>query len=168
MEGVVTMTMTGPCKISNSSSKFFSICSKFPDVPLFRPKPSMEDDLRARRCSFTIKPAKECFVMEVFHWTFGNLPCYLSNIITYQFSSVQFSHSVMFDSFRSHELQHARSPCTSPTPGVHPNSCPSSRWCHPAISSSVVPFSSCPQYLPASQSFPMSQLFSWGGQSTGV
>ena len=97
MEGVVTMTMTGPCKISSSSSKFFSICSKFPDVPLFRPKPSMEDDLRARRCSFTIKPAKECFVMEVFHWTFGNLPCYLSNIITYQFSSVQLlSHDWLF------------------------------------------------------------------------
>ena len=63
---------------------------------------------------------------------------------------------------------HTRPPCPSPTPGVHPNSCPSSRWCHPAISSSVVPFSSCPQSLPASGSFPMSQLFTWGGQSTGV
>ena len=62
----------------------------------------------------------------------------------------------------------ARPPCPSPTPGVYPNSCPLSRWCHPAISSSVVPFSSCPQSLPASKSFPMSQLFSWGGQSTGV
>ena len=62
----------------------------------------------------------------------------------------------------------ARPPWPSPTPGVHPNSCPSSQWCHPAISSSVVPFSSCPQSLSASQSFPMSQLFSWGGQSTGV
>ena len=62
----------------------------------------------------------------------------------------------------------ARPPCPSPTPGVHPNSCPSSRWCHPAISSSVIPFSSCPQSLPASGSFPMSQLFAWGGQSTGV
>ena len=74
----------------------------------------------------------------------------------------------MSDSLRPHELQHARPPCPSPTPGVHPNSCPSSRWCHPAISSSVVPFSSCPQSLPASESFPMSQLFTWGGQSTGV
>ena len=73
--------------------------------------------------------------------------------------SVQFSHSVMSDSLRPHELQHARPPCPSPTPGVHSNSCPSSRWCHPAISSSVVPFSSCPQSLPASESFPMSQLF---------
>ena len=86
-----------------------------------------------------------------------------------QFSSVQFSCSIMSDSWpqdwkRSHESQHTRPPCPSPTPGVHPNSCPSSRWCHPSISSSVVPFSSCPQ----SGSFPMSQLFAWGGQNTGV
>ena len=84
------------------------------------------------------------------------------------FSSVQFSHSVVSDSLRSLELQHARPPCLSPTPGVHPNSHPLSWWCHPAISSSVIPFSSCPQSLPASESFPVSQLFSWGGQSTGV
>ena len=81
---------------------------------------------------------------------------------------VQFSHSVVSDSLRPHESQHARPPCSSPTPGVHSNSHPSSRWCHPAISSSVVPFSSCPQSLPASESFPMNQLFAWGGQSTGV
>ena len=81
---------------------------------------------------------------------------------------VQFSASVMSDSLRPHELQHARPPCPSPTPGVHPNSCPLSWWCHPAISSSVVPFSSCPQSLPTSGSFPMNQLFAWGGQSTGV
>ena len=68
----------------------------------------------------------------------------------------------------SHESQHARPPCPSPTPRVHPNSCPSSRWCHPAISSSVIPFSSCPQSLPASESFPMSQFFAWGGQSIRV
>ena len=74
----------------------------------------------------------------------------------------------MFDSLRPHESQHARPPCPSPTPVVHPNSCPSSRWCHPAISSSVVPFSSCPQSLPASESFLMSQLFAWGDQSIGV
>ena len=84
------------------------------------------------------------------------------------FSSVQFSDSVESDSLRSHESQHARPPYPSPTPGVHSNSCPSSQSCHPAISSSVVPFSSCPQCLPASKSFPMSQLFVWGGQSTGV
>ena len=83
-------------------------------------------------------------------------------------SSVQFSPSVVSDSLRPQELQHARPPCPSPTPGVHSYSCPSSRWCHPAISSSVVPFSSCPQSLPASGSFPMSQLFTWGGQSIGV
>ena len=85
-----------------------------------------------------------------------------------QFSSVQFSRSVMFDSLWPHESQHARPPCPSPTPGVHSDSCPSNRWCHPAISSSVFPFSSCPQSLPASESFPMSQLFAWGGRSTGV
>ena len=83
-------------------------------------------------------------------------------------SSVQFSHSVKSDSLRLHELQCARLPCPSPTPGVHPNLCPSSRLCYPAISSSVVPFSSFPQSLPASESFPMSQLFASGGQSTGV
>ena len=82
--------------------------------------------------------------------------------------SVQFSCSVVSDSLRPHESQHARPPCPSPTPGVHSNSGPSSRWCHPTMLSSVVPFSSCPQSLPASESFPMSQLFAWGGQSTGV
>ena len=82
--------------------------------------------------------------------------------------SVQFSHSVVSDSLRPYELQHARPPCPSPTHGVHLNSGPSSQWCHLAISSSIVPFSSCPQFLPASGSFPMSQLFAWGGQSTRV
>ena len=86
----------------------------------------------------------------------------------YKVYSVQFSHSVVSDSLRPHELQHARPPCPSPTPGVYPNSCPSSWWCHPAISSSVVPFSSCPQCFPASGSFPMSQLLTWGGESIGV
>ena len=81
---------------------------------------------------------------------------------------VQFHCSVVSDSLGPHESQHARPPCSSPTPGVHSDSRPSSQWCHPAISSSVVPFSSCPQSLPESQSFPMSQLFAWGGQSTGV
>ena len=84
------------------------------------------------------------------------------------FSSVQFSRSVVSDSLQPHELQHARPPCPSPTPRVHSNSCPSSRWCHLAISSSVIPFSSCAQSLPASESFPMSQLFAWSGQSTRV
>jgi len=82
--------------------------------------------------------------------------------------SVQFSHSVVSDSLRPHELQHARPPCRSPTPRVHSNSSPSSQWCHPAVSSSVIPFSSCPQSLPASESFPMSQLFTSGDQSIGV
>ena len=83
-------------------------------------------------------------------------------------SSVQFSHSVVSDSLRPHESQHARPPCPSQTPGVYSNSCPLSWRCHPTISSSVVPFISCPQSLPASGSFSVSQLFTWGGQSTGV
>ena len=83
-------------------------------------------------------------------------------------NSVQFSCSVVSDSLQPHESQHTRPPCPSPTPGVHSDSSPSSRWCHPAISSSVVPFSSCSQSLPESASFPMSQLFTWGGQSIGV
>ena len=82
--------------------------------------------------------------------------------------SVQFSRSVVSYSLWLHKSQHARPPCPSPTPGVHSNSRPLSQWCHPALSSSVVPFSSCPQSLLASKSFPMSQLFTWGGQSTGV
>ena len=85
-----------------------------------------------------------------------------------QFSSVQFSCSVVSDSLWPHESQHTRPPCPSPSLGVHSDSHTSSRWCHPAISSSVVPFSSCSQSLPASEAFPMSQLFPWGGQSPGV
>ena len=94
-----------------------------------------------------------------FYWAFGYF---------LKFSSVQLSHSVMSDSLRLHELQHAGSPCPSPTPRIHSNSCPSSQWCQPAISSSVIPFSSYPQSLPASESFPMSQLFAWGGQRIAV
>ena len=82
--------------------------------------------------------------------------------------SVQFSHSVVSDSLWPHELQCARPPCPSPTPGVYPNPCPSSQWYHPVISSSVVPFSSCHQSFQALGSFQMSHLFAWHGQSTGV
>ena len=85
-----------------------------------------------------------------------------------QFSSFQYSCSVVSDSLGPHDSQHARLPCPSQTPRVYSNSCPWSRWCHPAISSSIIPFSSSPQSLPASGSFPMSQLFAWGGQSIGV
>ena len=88
--------------------------------------------------------------------------------VNYTSISDQISHSFVSDSLQPYELQHTWPPCPSPTPGVHPDSRPSSQWCHPAISSSVVPFSSCPQSLPASESFPMSRLFTWGGQSTGV
>ena len=107
--------------------------------------------------------------MSVFLWGFFwskavvGLEQILNARIVLQEHTVQFSRSVMSDSLQPHGLQHARSPCPSPTPGVYSNSCPSSRWCHPAISSSVAPFSSCPQSLPASWSFPMSQLFTWGG-----
>ena len=105
--------------------------------------------------------------MQATVWTIICTPSFL--IITrVLFSSVQFSRSVVSDSLRPHESQHARPPCPSPTPRVYSNSCPLSQWCHPAISSSVVPFSSCPQSLPASGSFPMSQLFPSGGQSIGV
>ena len=111
---------------------------------------------------------------KIYKWREENLgdcdSCFtcLIHIEKNPFSSVHFSRSVVSNSLRPHESQHARPPCPSPTPGVHANSCASSRWCHPAVSSSVVPFSSCPQSLPASGSFPMSQLFVWGGQSIGV
>ena len=85
-----------------------------------------------------------------------------------QTGSERESCSVMCDSLRSHGMQHARLPCSSPSPRVYSNSCPLSRWCHPTISSSVVPFSSRPQSFPASGSFPMSQFFASGGQSIGV
>ena len=84
------------------------------------------------------------------------------------FSSVQFSCSVVSNSLWPHELQHARPPCPSPTAGVYPNPCPLCRWCHPTTSSSVIPFSSCPQSFPASGSFPVSQLIASGGQNIGV
>ena len=107
-----------------------------------------------------------------FLWTVNEGPILSTfvfiSLFYYSHLSVQFSRSVVSDSLQPHESQHARPPCPSPTPGVHSNSCPSSRWCHPAISSSVIPFFSCPQSLPASGSFQMSQLFTWGGQSTGV
>ena len=89
-------------------------------------------------------------------------PSFLSQSVS------QFSHSVVSDSLRPHKSQYVRPPCPSQTPGVHSNPCPSSQWCHPVISSSVVPFSFCPQSLPATRSFPMSQLFTRGGQSIEV
>ena len=117
-----------------------------------------------RGTNFSLKPPKgtqSCQQFDLAHET------HFVHLI-YQYRSVQFSGSVVSDSLRPQESQNARPPCPSPSPGIHSDSRPSSWWCHPAISSSVVPFSSCPQSLPASESFPMSQLFSWGGQSTGV
>ena len=104
-------------------------------------------------------PVQMCRKIEI--WTRKNL------VLSVKLSSVQFSHSLVSDSLWPHESQHARPPCPSPTPRVHSNSRPSSQWCHPAISSSVIPFSSCPQPLPASESFPMNHLFAWGGQRIG-
>ena len=94
--------------------------------------------------------------------------CYIVNTYCLFMCSVQFSRSVVPDSLWSHGLQHARPPCSSPSPGVWSNSCPLSQWCHPTISSSVIPFSSCLQSFPASGFFQMSQLFASGGQSIGV
>ena len=101
-------------------------------------------------------------------WVFHFPPTWQLACEHVNYSSVQLSRSVVSDSLRPHESQHARPPCPSPTPRFHSNSCPSSQWCHPAISSSVVLFSSCPQSLPASESFPVSQLFAWGGQNIGI
>ena len=102
----------------------------------------------------------------MFYFSYGHIPMIKLNYIS-GISSVHLD-SFVSNSLQPHESQHARPPCPSPTPRVHSNSSPSSRWCHPAISSSVVPFSSCPQSLPASESFPVSQLFTWGGHSIGV
>ena len=105
------------------------------------------------------------------HWPLVCLPwknvC-LSSLLILKSVSDQISRSVMSDYLWPHESQHARPPCPSPTPGVHPNPCPFSQWCYPTISSSVVPFSSCPQSFPASESFQLSQFFASGGQSIGV
>ena len=99
-------------------------------------------------------------------WIISTSP--LSHFCHFAVQFSQFSRSVVSDSLRPHELQHTGPPCPSPTPGVHPNPCPLCRWCHPAISSSIIPFSSYPQSFPAWGSFQMSQLFTSGGQSIGV
>ena len=108
---------------------------------------------------YFLKNKNKKFQVVIAYWPFG------CSHIWNQINSV---HSVMSDSLWLHEPQHARPPCSSSTPRAHPNPCPSSRWYHPTISSSVIPFSSCPQIFPASGSFQMSQLFAWGGQSIGV
>ena len=123
------------------------------------------------KCVKNLKPIVRLTKIKItFHY--HHVPWILNNVIKYlpweKEGSDQISRSVVSDSLRPHESQHARPPCPSPTPGVHSDSHPLSQWCHSAISSSVIPFSSCPQSLPASESFPMSQLFAWGGQSTRV
>ena len=104
---------------------------------------------------------------EINYWKSREWSCKGAVFACY-FSSVQFSRSVVSDSLWPHELQHARPPCPSPTPGVHPNPCPLGRWCDPNILSSFVPFSSCSQSFPAPESFPVRQLFASGGQIIGV
>ena len=106
--------------------------------------------------------------MCLFQFWFPQGICLEVELLGHQYSSVQFSHSVVSDSLWPHEPQKARPPCPSPTPRVHTNPCPLCQWCHPTISCSVVPFSSCPQSFPASGSFPMGQYFTSGGQSIGV
>ena len=113
------------------------------------------------RILYIKSPGNKVFLSSFQSW------CLLLSCLIALASSVQFSRSVVSDSLRPYESQHARPPCPSPTPRVHPNPCPSSWWCHSTISSSVVPFS-CPQSFPASGSFQMSQLFTSGGQSIGV
>ena len=107
-------------------------------------------------------------LLRAFFLCFLGVKTVCSKVIYLMYSFVQFSRSVVSDSLWPHESQHVRPPCPSPTPRVHSDSRPSCQWCHPAISSSVLPFSSCLQSLPASEAFPMNQLISWGGQSTGV
>ena len=136
--------------------------------------------MRAQRlCLFTsVSPAPKTVLTNHGYWiTAGRIKKLHCTTLTLSppinllfdfYQSFQFSRSVMSNSLWPHELQHARPSCPSPTPGVYSNSHPLSQWCHPAISSSVVPFSSCPQSLPASESFPMSQLITWGSQGIGV
>ena len=117
-----------------------------------------------------VKWSESCSVVSNYLWPHGlyspwNSPGQNTGVGQ---SVSQFICSVVSDTLRPHELQHTRPPCPSSTPGVYPNPCPSSQWCHPTISSSVIPFSSCPRSVPASGSFEMSQLFASGGQSTGV
>ena len=150
-----------PCSISCPSSQWchptisssvipFSSCRQsFPASGSFTMSQFFTSGGQNISFSFSISPSKE----------YSGLISFRMNLL--ELLAVQFSLSVVSNSLRPNELQHVRPPCSSPAPRVHPNSCPSSRWCHPAISSSVVPFSSCPQSLPASESFPMSQLFAW-------
>ena len=103
-----------------------------------------------------------------FFQNYFTLGSFIQRVLKIMSHSVQFSRLVVSNFLRPHEPQHTRLPCPSPTPGVHPNPCPLSQWCHPTISSSVIPSSFCPQSFPAPGSFPMSQLFTSGGQSIGV
>ena len=117
-------------------------------------------------CSLLTWAETNCVTQLIIH---GSITSSINIVITGISRGIQFSSVTQSClTLQSHESQHTRPPCPSPAPRVHSNLGPSSQRCHPAISSSVAPFSSCPQSLPASESFPMSQLFAWGGQSTGV
>ena len=130
-------------------------------------KVSFHSNPKERQCQRILKLPHNCTHLNASKTKVTQLCLTLCNPMDC-ISSIQFSHSVVSNSLWPHESQHARPPCPSASSRVHSNSCPLSWWCHPAISSSVVPFSSCSQSLPASESFPMSQLFTRGGQSTGV
>ena len=164
------ITFTRLWNHSTSISRTFSFYQR--ETTYIKHKFSIHLSPQPLRTSLPLSASMNVPVLNVFlKWkhTIFVLLCLTFSLINVFFShSVQFSCLVVSDSLGPHELQYARPPCPSPTPGVHSNSCPSSRRCHPAISSSVIPFSSCPQSLPASESFPISQLFSWGGQSTGL
>ena len=185
--GIVSFWGTGPeCReymkvaaaIQNSGQCYHVIEDKKKRVTA---QTSLDNFLKRLDRIESSKGTRTCFIKVRYEWN-CNLPsvCYcwqsfsstishlLSLLQSVQFSSVQFSRSVVSDSLGPHESQHARPPCPTPTPGVHWDSHPLSQWCHPAISSSFIPFSSFLQTLPASKSFPMSQLFPWGGQHTGV
>ena len=158
--GQITSLLEAPVFLSHGRKLFHTPCPQ-PRESLQRP--------RSRHSQVSLSSTKYTWVCPWLSPSDLGLrrPSHQHGKPIYEYS-VQFSRSVMSNSLLPHESQHARPPCPSPTPRVHPNSCPLSRWCHPTILSSVVPFSSCPQSLPASGSFPMSQLSAWGGQSIGV
>ena len=141
-----------------------NICS----ITLFLQMTSIWFARKPNRIALKIQLTKLNISLKLYGWQGSGGKSPTTYVHKVPFSSDQISRSVVSDSLRPHELQHARPPCPSPSPGVYSDSRPSSQWCHPAISSSVIPFSSCPQSLPASESFPMSQLFAWGGQSIGL
>ena len=150
------------CQVVSNSWPSHGLQHARPPCPSPSPRVCPSSWPSSRRCHPTISSS-----VALFSLCLQSFPA-SEKVIKIQFSSVHFSHSVVSDSLRPHELQHTRPPCPSPTPGAYSNSCPLIRWFHPTISSFVIPFSSCPQSFPASRSFQISQLFTSGGQRIGV